>query len=74
LYVCDLAAGLGRDETTISHQLRVLRTQQVVTTCKAGRIVYYRLVDEHIHQLLTLGMTHVAGSCAIAQTEREVRQ
>ena len=58
LCVCDLAAGLGRDDTTISHQLRVLRNQQVVATRKVGRIVYYRLTDEHIRLLLELGMTH----------------
>lgn len=58
LCVCDLATGLGRDETTISHQLRVLRTQQVVTTRKAGRVVYYRLHDEHIRHLLLVGLEH----------------
>ncbi len=58
LCVCDLATGLGRDDTTISHQLRVLRNQQVVAMRKAGRIVYYRLVDDHIRQLLELGLTH----------------
>jgi len=58
LCVCDLAAGLGRDDTTISHQLRVLRQHKVVTMRKAGRIVYYRLVDEHIRQLLRMGQDH----------------
>jgi len=58
LCVCDLAAGLGRDDTTISHQLRVLRNQHIVTIRKAGRVVYYRLVDEHIRQLLSVGLTH----------------
>lgn len=58
LCVCDLATGLGRDDTTISHQLRVLRNQHIVKMRKAGRIVYYRLVDDHIRQLLELGMTH----------------
>src|SRR6266536_2149054 len=58
LCVCDLASGLGRDDTTISHQLRVLRNQQIVAMRKAGRIVYYRLIDEHIRQLLTMGVAH----------------
>jgi ArsR family transcriptional regulator, lead/cadmium/zinc/bismuth-responsive transcriptional repressor len=58
LCVCDLAIGLGRDDTTISHQLRVLRNQQVVATRKVGRVVYYRLTDEHVRLLLELGMTH----------------
>ncbi|MGZ3623713.1 MAG: ArsR/SmtB family transcription factor [Ktedonobacteraceae bacterium] len=59
LCVGDLATGLGRDDTTISHQLRVLRNQQIVAMRKVGRIVYYRLVDEHIRLLLELGMTHI---------------
>ncbi|GAC1393320.1 MAG: metalloregulator ArsR/SmtB family transcription factor [Ktedonobacteraceae bacterium] len=58
LCVCDLATGLGRDDTTISHQLRVLRTQKVVAMRKVGRIVYYRLVDEHIRHLLCVGIAH----------------
>src|SRR5438876_3496253 len=58
LCVCDLAMGLGRDDTTISHQLRVLRHQKIVTTRKAGRVVYYRLVDEHMRQVLAVGLTH----------------
>src|SRR6266516_5617818 len=60
LCVCDLATGLGRDDTTISHQLRVLRNQQIVAMRKAGRVVYYRLVDEHIRQLLTMGVAHTS--------------
>ncbi len=60
LCVCDLATGLGRDDTTISHQLRVLRNHHIVTIRKAGRVVYYRLVDEHVRQLLALGLTHAS--------------
>ncbi len=58
LCVCDIAAGLGRDDTTISHQLRVLRNHHIVSMRKVGRVVYYRLVDEHIRQLLAVGLTH----------------
>ena len=58
LCVHDLATGLGRDDTTISHQLRVLRTQHLVTMRKVGRVVYYRLVDEHIRHLLLVGLKH----------------
>jgi DNA-binding transcriptional ArsR family regulator len=64
LCVGDVAAGLGRDDTTISHQLRVLRNQQIVAMRKVGRIVYYRLVDEHIRLLLELGMTHTSETTA----------
>jgi DNA-binding transcriptional ArsR family regulator len=62
LCVGDLAAGLGRDDTTISHQLRVLRSNHLVAIRKAGRVVYYRLVDEHIRQVLSLGLMHARES------------
>jgi len=72
LCVGDLATGLGRDDTTISHQLRVLRNQQIVAMRKVGRIVYYRLVDAHIRLLLELGMTHTnATSISSKESEAE---
>lgn len=70
LCVCDLASGLGRDDTTISHQLRVLRNQQVVATRKTGRVVYYRLIDEHVRMLLKVGMMHSSELSSL--NEREV--
>jgi ArsR family transcriptional regulator, lead/cadmium/zinc/bismuth-responsive transcriptional repressor len=70
LCVCDLASGLGRDDTTISHQLRVLRNQQIVAMRRAGRVVYYRLVDEHIRLLLELGLSHT-GELPLAPAQRE---
>ena len=72
LCVCDLASGLGRDDTTISHQLRVLRNQQIVAMRKVGRVVYYRLVDEHIRLLLELGLTH-ASELPLVALKREAQ-
>jgi ArsR family transcriptional regulator, lead/cadmium/zinc/bismuth-responsive transcriptional repressor len=73
LCVGDLATGLGRDDTTISHQLRVLRNQKIVAMRKAGRIVYYRLVDEHIRLLLELGITHT-NEATHSSNERETEE
>ena len=56
--MCDIASGLQRDDTTISHQLRILRNQHIVAMRKVGRTVYYRLVDDHVRQLLQMGMAH----------------
>ncbi len=69
LCVCDIAAALGRDDTTISHQLRVLRNQQVVAMRKVGRVVYYRLVDAHIRQLLQMSLAHTIESCESSLSE-----
>ncbi len=72
LCVCDLATGLGRDDTTISHQLRVLRSQQIVAMRKVGRVVYYRLIDDHIRQLLELGLSHTGESVGSGKRETMV--
>jgi ArsR family transcriptional regulator, lead/cadmium/zinc/bismuth-responsive transcriptional repressor len=59
LCVSDIAHGLERDDTTISHQLRLLRTQRVVAMRKEGRVAYYRLIDDHIKVLLELALSHI---------------
>lgn len=74
LCVCDLSAGLGRDDTTISHQLRVLRSHHIVTMRKVGRVVYYRLVDEHIQQLLAIGLVHANEPLPISLQRKQEQQ
>jgi DNA-binding transcriptional ArsR family regulator len=59
LCVCDIAQSLARDDTTISHQLRILRTMHIVAMRRAGRVVYYRVVDGHIRQVLLTTVVHV---------------
>jgi ArsR family transcriptional regulator len=59
LCVCDLASLLGATESAISHQLRLLRSLRVVRARREGRMVFYRLDDEHIVRLLAQGRAHV---------------
>lgn len=58
LCVCDLAAATGINRTTVSHQLRTLREGRLVRSRRAGRVVYYALDDEHVHELLAMGIAH----------------
>ncbi len=50
--VCHLQAVLGRPQPYVSQQLRVLREAGVVADRKDGLLVYYRLSDPLITQLL----------------------
>jgi len=45
---CDLATALGLSPPAISHHLRLLRAMKLVVTRKEGKMVFYRLRDEHI--------------------------
>ena len=60
LCVCDLAATLGMTQSAVSHQLRLMRQMRLVKNCKKGRMVYYSLDDEHIHDLYLRGLEHLA--------------
>ena len=57
--VCDLAVYLEISESAVSHQLRLLRQLHLVTNRREGPVLYYRLDDDHISQLVRLGLEHI---------------
>ena len=57
--VCDLASFLEITESAVSHQLRVLRQLYLVANRREGPILYYHLNDQHIEQLIGIGLDHV---------------
>jgi DNA-binding transcriptional ArsR family regulator len=59
LCVCDLAYLLGKTQSAISHQLRVLRNLNLVKYRKDGKVAYYSLDDLHIRNLFNEGLNHV---------------
>jgi len=56
--VCDLSAVLGMNVSAVSHQLRLLRALNLVKPKRAGRIVYYSLSDQHVGELMKMGLEH----------------
>lgn len=59
LCVCDLAALADVSISAISHQLRLLRNMRLVSYRKEGKMVYYRLDDEHVENLIHEASRHV---------------
>jgi len=57
---CDISALLKMKQPAVSHQLKNLKQARIVKSRREGKIVYYSLDDEHIRQLLDLGMKHIA--------------
>lgn len=57
--VCDLAVYLKVSESAVSHQLRLLRQLHLVTNRREGPVLYYRLDDDHINELVHLGLEHI---------------
>jgi DNA-binding transcriptional ArsR family regulator len=59
LCVCDLAAVAGVSSSAVSHHLRQMRALRLVRYRREGRMAYYRLDDDHIGDLLRIGLEHV---------------
>lgn len=59
LCVCDLAAVLGTTESAVSHQLRLLRGMRLVRYRREGKLAFYALDDQHVHQLFQAGLEHM---------------
>ena len=59
LCVQDIADALSMTQSAISHQLKVLKQQDLVKTRRAGKTIYYSLADDHISTILSTGIDHI---------------
>jgi ArsR family transcriptional regulator len=57
--VGDIAGKIDASPSLVSHQIRVLKDQGLVSSKKEGLKVYYRLKDGHIQKLIHVAMEHV---------------
>ena len=56
--VCDVAAVIGSSIATASHHLRYLREHSLAKSRRKGRMIYYSLADDHVHQLVKVAHDH----------------
>ena len=59
--VTDLAGILGLNQTTVSHQLRLLKNLGAVDFERSGKVMTYFLKDELIGDVLLKGMDFLGG-------------
>ena len=57
--VYDISAVLGMSQSAISHQLRVLKQQDLVKHRREGKTIFYSLADAHIVTILSQGLDHI---------------
>ncbi|MGN1317609.1 MAG: ArsR/SmtB family transcription factor [Lachnospirales bacterium] len=57
--VSEIVDEVGMSQSAISHQLRILRQNDVVKFRKEGKNVIYSLDDEHVSILLEKGIEHI---------------
>lgn len=59
LCVNDIAKLLHLSQSSVSHQLRILKTSKLVKFRREGKSVFYSLDDEHVRAIISMGMEHV---------------
>ena len=60
LCVNDIARLLNLSQSSVSHQLRILKTSKLVKFRREGKSIFYSLDDEHVRSIISMGMEHVA--------------
>lgn len=58
LCVCDVANIIASTTATASHHLRLLRNMKLAKYRKEGKLVFYSLADNHVHQLVSIALLH----------------
>lgn len=59
LCVNDIAQLLNLSQSSVSHQLRILKDSKLVRFRREGKIVFYALDDDHVRNIINMGMEHV---------------
>lgn len=59
LCVSDIAEKTSISESAVSHQLRILRLANLVSSRKAGKNVFYRIADKHVGHMIEDCRGHV---------------
>ena len=62
LCVTDIAETVDVSQSAISHQLRILKQSRLVKFRREGKTIFYSLLDEHVHSILSQGMEHITES------------
>ena len=57
--VGDIANIINMSQSSISHQLRILKSSKLVKCKKIGKKVNYFLSDEHVKTIFKLGCEHI---------------
>ncbi|MBP5283499.1 MAG: helix-turn-helix transcriptional regulator [Treponema sp.] len=55
--ICDV---LGMTQSAVSHQLRILKANQLVRYRREGKSLIYALNDDHVSKILEIGLEHIS--------------
>ena len=57
--VTEISELLNMNQSAISHQLRILKNSKLVKNRRDGKTIFYSLDDDHVYNIINLGIEHV---------------
>lgn len=58
--VSQIANNVNLSQPLVSHHLRLLKDLRILKSTKKGQRVYYSLNDDHIKEIVEVGILHIA--------------
>ncbi|HUB06278.1 MAG TPA: metalloregulator ArsR/SmtB family transcription factor [Myxococcales bacterium] len=58
--VTDIAEAMGAGLSTVSQRLKVLRSEDVIVSRRAGKHIFYALADKHVTDLVRNALKHAS--------------
>ncbi|MBP5654172.1 MAG: winged helix-turn-helix transcriptional regulator [Clostridiales bacterium] len=59
LCVMDISSLLNMTQSAISHQLKILKSANLVSNRREGKTIYYMLSDDHVKSIIAQGLDHI---------------
>ncbi len=57
--VSDISTSLGINQTTVSHQLKLLKSNGAVKDKRDGKVIYYSISNDRINDIMLSGVDHI---------------
>lgn len=56
--VNEIAEQLQMNQSAISHQLKILKTNKLIKNRREGKTIYYSIIDDHVYNIINQGIEH----------------
>ena len=57
--VTEICEDIEMNQSAVSHQLRALKTGNLVKSRRDGKAIYYSLDDDHVKTIIAMGKEHI---------------
>ncbi len=59
LCVCEIAAVLNMTDSAVSHQLKTLKSSNLIRAVRRGKNIYYSPADDHVKDIIEKALEHI---------------